>query len=147
MEEGDERTRWSLDHLFIDGDGVPTLVEVKRSSDPRARREVVAQMLDYAASFRHDWSAASLRALWASSLEKSPDLAQATMDAFLSATTFQDEDALWTEVQTNIAANRLRLLFVGDRFSAHLVRIIEYLNEQLQTTEVVGIEVVPHAGR
>jgi hypothetical protein len=26
------------------------------------------------------------------------------------------------------------------------VRIIEYLNEQLQTTEVVGIEVVPHAG-
>src|SRR6185369_10975107 len=59
---------------------------------------------------------------------------------------FTDEEALWTEVQTNIAANRLRLLFVGDRFSPHLVRIIEYLNEQLQTTEVVGIEVVPHAG-
>jgi hypothetical protein len=46
MEEGDERTRWSLDHLFIDGDGVPTLVRVKRTSDPRARREVVAQMLE-----------------------------------------------------------------------------------------------------
>ena len=24
--------RWSLDHLFIDQDGIPTLVEVKRSS-------------------------------------------------------------------------------------------------------------------
>jgi len=146
MDEGDERTRWSLDHLFIDGDGVPTLVEVKRSSDPRARREVVAQMLDYAASFRHYWSADALRTLWASAFEISPATAEATMDAFLSATTFADEDALWAEVRTNIAANRLRLLFVADRFSANLVRIIEYLNEQLQTTEVVGIEVVPHAG-
>lgn len=36
--------RWALDHLFLDQDGVPTLVEVKRSSETRARREVVAQM-------------------------------------------------------------------------------------------------------
>ncbi len=28
--------RWSLDHLFVDQDGVPTLVEVKRSSWPAA---------------------------------------------------------------------------------------------------------------
>src|SRR5688572_18045462 len=43
-------SRWSLDHLFVDQDGIPTLVEVKRASDTRGRREVVAQMLDYAAS-------------------------------------------------------------------------------------------------
>jgi hypothetical protein len=42
--------RWSLDHLFLDQDGIPTLVEVKRSSDTRIRREVVGQMLDYAAN-------------------------------------------------------------------------------------------------
>src|SRR4051794_13711833 len=42
--------RWSLDHLFLDREGVPVLVEVKRSSDTRLRREVVAQMLDYAAN-------------------------------------------------------------------------------------------------
>src|SRR4051812_9811221 len=42
--------RWSLDHLFLDQEGVPVLVEVKRASDTRARREVVAQMLDYAAN-------------------------------------------------------------------------------------------------
>jgi hypothetical protein len=33
--------RWSLDHLFLDGEGVPTLVEVKRATDTRIRREVV----------------------------------------------------------------------------------------------------------
>jgi hypothetical protein len=146
MEEGDERTRWSLDHLFVDGDGIPTLVEVKRSSDPRARREVVAQMLDYAASFRHHWSAESLRALFAGSFDGSTKSADEALEAFLNTTAFADEDAFWAEVQTNILANRLRLLFVADRFTAHLVRIIEYLNEQLRTTEVVGIEVVPHAG-
>jgi hypothetical protein len=47
-----EGPRWSLDHLYLDRDGVPTLVEVKRSSDTRGRREVVAQMLDYAANAR-----------------------------------------------------------------------------------------------
>jgi hypothetical protein len=41
---------WSLDHLYLDGDGVPVLVEVKRATDTRARREVIAQMLDYAAN-------------------------------------------------------------------------------------------------
>src|SRR4051794_40436015 len=46
----DGATRWSLDHLYLDSQGVPTLVEVKRSSDTRSRREVVAQMLDYAAN-------------------------------------------------------------------------------------------------
>jgi hypothetical protein len=46
----DGAERWSLDHLFLDADGVPVLVEVKQASDTRARREVVAQMLDYAAN-------------------------------------------------------------------------------------------------
>ena len=41
--------RFSLDHLFLDQGGIPTLVEVKRSSDTRIRREVVGQMMDYAA--------------------------------------------------------------------------------------------------
>lgn len=42
--------RWAVDHLFLDQDGIPTLVEVKRSSDSRIRREVIGQMLDYAAN-------------------------------------------------------------------------------------------------
>ena len=53
--------RWSLDHLFLDQAGIPTLVEVKRSSDTRARREVVAQMLDYAAKAVVYWPAEQIR--------------------------------------------------------------------------------------
>jgi len=51
-EREDAGARWSLDHLYLDARGIPTLVEVKRSSDTRGRREVVAQMLDYAANAR-----------------------------------------------------------------------------------------------
>src|SRR4051794_14077439 len=45
--ESDGPERWAVDHVFIDQSGVPTLVEVKRSTDTRIRREVVGQMLDY----------------------------------------------------------------------------------------------------
>lgn len=41
----DAGSRWSVDHLFLDEDGIPTLIEAKRSTDTRIRREVVGQML------------------------------------------------------------------------------------------------------
>src|SRR6478609_6052682 len=58
----DSGSRWSVDHLFVDQDAVPTLVEVKRSTDTRIRREVVGQMLDYAANGVRYWPVDSLRA-------------------------------------------------------------------------------------
>ena len=42
--------RWFVDHLFIDQDAVPTIIEVKRSTDTRIHREAVGQMLDCAAN-------------------------------------------------------------------------------------------------
>jgi len=60
--ELDGSARWSVDHLFLDADGVPTLVEVKRSSDTRIRREVVGQMLDYAANAVAFWPVEKIRA-------------------------------------------------------------------------------------
>src|SRR5258708_38197833 len=54
--------RWSVDHLFLDQDAIPTLVEVKRSSDTRIRREVVGQMLDYAANAVVYWPVEAIRA-------------------------------------------------------------------------------------
>jgi hypothetical protein len=55
-------SQWSVDHLFLDQDGIPTLVEIKRQTDSRIRREVVGQMLDYAANCMSYWSIEMLRA-------------------------------------------------------------------------------------
>ena len=59
-EEG-QADRWAVDHLFLDREGVPTLVEVKRSADSRIRREVVGQMLDYAANASLFWPVETIR--------------------------------------------------------------------------------------
>ena len=60
---GDESTDCGyLDHLFLDQDAVPTLVELKRSENTQIRREVVGQMLDYAANGVAFWSVDDIRA-------------------------------------------------------------------------------------
>ena len=53
--------RWSLDHLLLDQEGIPIFVEVKRRSDTRIRREVVGQMLDYAANAISFWKVETIR--------------------------------------------------------------------------------------
>ncbi len=53
---------WAIDHLIVDQDAIPTFVEVKRSKDVRIRREVVAQMLEYAANGTAYWQGETLRA-------------------------------------------------------------------------------------
>ena len=57
----DGADRGYLDHLFLDQDAVPTLVEVKRSENTQIRREVVGQMLDYAANGVAFWSVEDIR--------------------------------------------------------------------------------------
>ena len=41
--------RWALDHLLIDQDAIPTLVEAKRSASSEIRRSIIGQMMEYAA--------------------------------------------------------------------------------------------------
>jgi len=129
--------RWSLDHLYIDAAGVPTLVEVKRSSDTRGRREVVAQMLDYAANAATSWNVEQLR-VW---LDEDAQRRGSSADEALRAAFGVDPDAYWTTVRTNLAAERLRLIFVSDAIGPELRRIIEFLNGQMTDTTVMAIEV------
>ena len=49
-DPGTASPRWSVDLFLVDQDGIPTFVECKRFRDTRSRREVVGQMLDYAAN-------------------------------------------------------------------------------------------------
>jgi hypothetical protein len=137
-DQDDAADRWSLDHLFIDQAGIATLVEVKRSSDTRARREVVAQMLDYAANATANWKVESLRAWFEAECERAQvDPVSKLGDAFAIA----DYDSYWETVKTNLAADRIRLVFVSDEISAELRSIVEFLNRQMTETEVLAIEV------
>jgi len=136
--------RWSLDHLFLDQDGVPTLVEVKRSSDTRIRREVVGQMLDYAANAVKHWPADFIRIEFEKVCAAKGADPSEEIRGFLGVD--QDPDQFWITVRTNLKAGRVRLLFVADEIPDELRRVVEFLNEQMDSAEVLAIEIRQFAG-
>ena len=127
-------THWYLDHLFVDQDAIPTFIEVKRSTDTRIRREVVAQMLDYAANAVQYWPVDLIR----TNYEKN---AADGNTAILADIGVENEDAFWQSFGVNLRAGRIRLIFVADIIPPSLQRIIEYLNGQMVDTEVLGLEI------
>jgi hypothetical protein len=131
--------RWSLDHLFIDGEGIPVLVEVKRSTDTRIRREVVGQMLDYAANAVAYWPIEHIQSSYILECEQLGISPQDNLEQFLDGRI--DEDAFWKKVKTNLQAGRIRMLFVADQIPNDLKRIIEFMNGQMDPAEVLGIEI------
>ena len=139
-ESGD---RWSLDHLFLDQDGVPTLVEVKRSSDTRLRREVVGQMLDYAANGVAYWPLEQLQALFISSCDASGDDPDLQLRDFID---HESPEEFWKAVKTNLQAGRIRLVFVADEIPSELQRVVEFLNDQMDPAEVIAVEISRYSG-
>jgi hypothetical protein len=138
--------RWALDHLFLDQDGVPTLVEVKRGSDPRTRREVVGQMLDYAANCVLHWTAESIQGWLARRCQEEGDLDPDEQIALHLGEAAATGD-FWQRVKTNLKAGKIRLLFVSDVIPPELRRIVEFLNEQMDPAEVLAVEIRQYAGK
>ena len=140
-----ESDRWSLDHLFVDQDAVPTLVEVKQGSNTQIRREVVGQMLDYAANASRFWDAGTLRRSFE---ETWGDSADEQLRSLLRPEDEEpDAETFWREVARNLDARRLRLLFVADAIPTELARIVEFLNAQLRDNiEVLAVEVKQFVG-
>ncbi|MEB3199748.1 MAG: hypothetical protein VKK62_04375 [Synechococcaceae cyanobacterium] len=140
--------RWALDCLLIDSRCRPTLVEIKRSTDRRIRREVVGQMLDYAAHALLHWPVDRLRSLATERCGGSEQL-QAEVGRLLDVGSQPDVETVedfWTTVEDNLRHGRVRLLFVADELPGELRRIIEFLNGQMPDVEVLGVEIPLYAG-
>jgi hypothetical protein len=138
--EEDGVGRWSLDHLFLDQDGIPTFVECKRATDTRARREVVAQMLDYAANGTEYWSMDRLRQAAAETAERRGQ----SLDDEVARLVEGDEESIeayWGTVETNLRQHKVRLVFVADSTPKELRRLVEFLNEEMANVEVLAVEV------
>ncbi len=137
--------RWSIDHLFIDQDAIPTIVEVKRSSDTRIRREVVGQMLDYAANATEHWGVDHMRERFAANCQHSGIDATTKLKEFLGDNV--DPEDFWEKANRNLQDRKLRLLFIADVIPRELQRIVEFLNEQMDHTEVLAIEIKQFVGQ
>lgn len=132
---------WSVDHLIVDQDAIPTFVEVKRATDTRNTREVVAQMLDYAANGTEYWKVETLRGWYEGD---DADRASERLSAWLqrdgeNADAVADE--FWADVAANLRDGQVRLIFVADDIPPTLQRLVEFLNEQLKRVEVLAVEI------
>jgi hypothetical protein len=131
--------RWAVDHLFIDQDGIPTVVEVKRSSDTRIRREVIGQIIEYASNAVVYWPIESLRARFEQLCS------ERAVDPVSELTRFcgpeADLNEFWSRVHTNLQAGRVRLVLVADVIPQELRRMVEFLKGQMDPAEILAVEV------
>ncbi|MEG3849490.1 hypothetical protein QT971_18960 [Microcoleus sp. herbarium19] len=137
----DEETavQWSLDHLFIDQDAIPTLVDVRRTPNAELRQKVLGQSIDYAANAVVHWPIDSIIALFEANCRDRGRDPEQIFEEFLGADA--NEDQFWQKVKTNLQAGKIRLVFVADEISGEIRRVVEFLNEQMDPVEVLALEI------
>lgn len=145
-EKRGSSARWSVDHLFLDQDGVPTLVEVKRSTNTEIRRQVVGQMMDYAANAVLNWSVDRIQEKFEARCKEKGKDPEEELYRHL-ADPEADPERFWQAVETNLRAGRIRLIFVADQIPPELKRIVEFLSGQMRPAEVLAIEVKQYTGQ
>lgn len=128
---------WSLDHLYVDQFGVLTLVETKLLQNPESRRDVVGQIIEYAANAKSEWASGKARQyaseFWS---KRGKDLDEVLQDVFPEL----DLVRFWDEVESNLEESRLRLIIAADSIRPEVRRMIEYLNTEMENAEVLGLE-------
>lgn len=138
---------WSLDHLFLDQDGIPTFVECKRISDTRIRREVVAQMLDYAANGTAYWPVDRLRQAATETAAQNNLSLDEELARLLEDDDEETIDGFWEKVEQNLRDGIVRLLFVADETPRELRRLVEFLNAKMNDVEVLAVEIKQFLGQ
>jgi len=96
-------------------------------------------MLDYAANAVSWWRADEVKT-WFDSSSSQVGLSSADRLALLLDTETPDVEEYWRQVEANLGSGRIRMLFVADRISPELQRIVEFLNEQMRPATVAALE-------
>ena len=137
--------------MLIDQDATPTLVEVKRGSNRDVRRKVVGQMLEYAAHATGragSWAIEDIRRDFEDNATAQDRDPAGVITELLQTDEEPDVDAFWEKVGDNLAARRIRLLFVADEIPDSLARIVAFLNEQTgDNLEVLAVEIKQFSGK
>lgn len=97
-------------------------------------------MLDYAANGTAYWNVESLRAWFEAECERRAVDTQVALDHAFGVV---DEESYWETVRTNLAGERIRLVFVADEIAPELRSIVEFLNRQMAETEVPPASATP----
>lgn len=122
----------NIDIFLLDQDGIPTIVEVKKSNNNEIHREVVGQILDYGSKLVFSQSTETI-------------IPQIEANNPISVQDFLDneisEEEFWKNVENNLKEENMRLIVVSDEIPQNLQNIIEFLNNKIESTEVLALEI------
>jgi hypothetical protein len=140
--EDAESRRWALDHLFLDQNAVPILVEVKRSSNNDLRRKVVGQILDYAASAVAQWSGETIHAQFKKTWAERGGVSEREFRRVCGAEV--NREYVWQQAETNLRTRKIRLAVVASTIPSELCRIVEFLNAEMAVAKMMACEIADH---
>lgn len=137
--------RWSIDFFFVDQNATPTFVECKRFGDTRARREVVGQVLEYAANGHYYWTKEMIREYAeASAQARGNSLDEAWRS--MQPTEADSVDTFLDRVEYNMREGQVRIVFFMEEAPRELKSVVDFLNKQMELSEVLLVEARRYAG-
>jgi len=122
-----------IDNLFISEQGCLVLVETKLWRNPEAKREVLAQVIDYAAEVSQ-WSFGELD-------EKARKYAHKGLIEIIQSRIDVDSEDIPTEnrIVKNLRLGRFLILIVSDHIRSSLVDMLAYVNRYPHLATHVGL--------
>ncbi len=107
----------NIDIFLLDQDGIPTIVEVKKSNNSEIHREVVGQMLDYGSKLVFSQSTETI-------------IPQIEANSPISVQDFLDneisEEEFWENVVNNLKEENMRLIVVSDEIPQNLQILLSF---------------------
>lgn len=129
---------FKLDAVFLDQDGIPVLVEVKRAANTQIKREVVGQILDYARCFLDNADSNSLRSRFVARFGSEEAAAGELSRHLLGA---MNPEEFWASVAESLKSRRLRLVVVADEIPPELRLLLKFLDEQMDSIEIFAVKI------
>ncbi|MCJ2094669.1 hypothetical protein MKK67_19530 [Methylobacterium sp. J-072] len=128
-----------IDNLLVTSTGLPVIVECKLWKNPEGRREVVAQILDYAKELCR-WSSADLQRVVRQRLGHSKN---PLLERVQAQYPLVDETAFNDALTANLRRGRFLLLIVGDGIREGVEAIAEYLQDHAGLHFTMGLVELP----
>ncbi len=128
-----------IDNLLVDNEAIPILVEAKERSNDELRRKVARQLLDYASTISNDLIEMNFEKEIISSCRKhSFDEVEVLNNLYQN----YEKEEFWEIFSKNLKNNRFKLVVLADKFYPSTERIIQYLNQETQNTNFIGLELM-----
>jgi hypothetical protein len=131
--------RWSVDFFFVDQSAMPTFVECKLFKSTESRRKIVGQVLEYAANGPYLWSKDIIRDYAQKSAEKSKSALEDALRA-LEPDEADSVESFFDRVEENLREGQIRIVFFLEEAPNELKCLVEFLNRQTVSTEVLLVE-------